>query len=118
LIIPPPSGAGHTSNAKTRKEKSMKIVTVQFQNKKDPQGFAGREYTYFSKVDLNEGDIIFAPIKSGEGLVRVCRVNVADSEIDDKVRSFIRTIEELKKPKTVSLSDEFNARLKAKESAE
>jgi hypothetical protein len=76
----------------------MNIVSVQFENKKDPQGFTGREYTYFSNVELNEGDVIYAPTKSGEGLVRVCRVNVADSEIDEKVRPFIRTIEELKKP--------------------
>jgi hypothetical protein len=76
----------------------MNIVSVQFQSKKDPTGFAGREYTYFSKVELNEGDIIYAPTKTGDGLVRVSRVNVADSEISDSVRPFMRTIEELRKP--------------------
>jgi hypothetical protein len=77
----------------------MNIVSVQFQNKNNPEEFTGREYTYFSEVELVEGDIILAPTKNGESAVRVCRVNMSDSEISDSVRPYMKTIEKLVRPK-------------------
>ena len=42
-----------------------KIVAVQFKSKADPTGFGGREYTYYSTVDLAVGDVIVVPTKRG-----------------------------------------------------
>lgn len=72
----------------------MNIVSVQFQSKSAPGKFAGREYSYYSKVPLEVGDIILAPAKNGATPVRVCRVDIPESEINDNVRPFTRTIEE------------------------
>jgi len=79
----------------------MKIVAVQFKDRKDPDNFAGREYTYFTKVDLSVGDVIVAPVGKGSGTVRVSRVNVRDSEIDERIMPKMRTIEKFIKPEEV-----------------
>ena len=76
----------------------MNVVAVQFQSKSDPEGFAGREYTYYSKVPLTVGDVILAPTKKGDTIVRVCRTDMADSDIDESVKPYMRTIEELIRP--------------------
>jgi hypothetical protein len=72
----------------------MSIVAVQFQSKSNPEEFSGREYTYFSDVELDVGDIIIAPTKNGNGIVRVCRTDMRDGEIDERVMPFMRTIGE------------------------
>lgn len=36
----------------------MSIVAVQFPDRNNPEEFAGREYTYFSNVPLEVGDVI------------------------------------------------------------
>ncbi len=76
----------------------MSIIAVQFQSKKTPGEFSGREYNYFSNVELSVGDIIIAPTAKGQSAVRVCRVNVADSEISDHVRPYMQTITEIVRP--------------------
>ncbi len=77
----------------------MNIVAVQFQSRTNPEEFTGREYTYYSDVELAVGDVIFAPTKNGTGVVRVCRTDVRDSEIDERVMPYMRTIEEKLTPK-------------------
>ena len=81
----------------------MEIVAVQFQDKKSPDEFAGREYSYYSKVPLSVGDVILAPTKKGATFVRVCRTDMADSDIDDNVKPYMRTIEELVRPEDVEV---------------
>jgi len=76
----------------------MNIVAVQFQSKNNPEGFSGQEHTYYSNVTLAEGDVIYAPVKTGRSVVRVSRIGVKDSEISERVRPFMRTIETLERP--------------------
>ena len=73
----------------------MSIVSVQFQSVRRAGEFSGREYNYFSNVELNPGDVILVPTKTGKSVVRVCRTDVADSEIEEDVRPLMRTIEEI-----------------------
>jgi hypothetical protein len=75
-----------------------KIVSVQFQDKTKPEGFGGRAYTYYSNVELEPGDIIVVPTARGDGIVRVFRTDVKDSEIDERIAPFVRTIENLVRP--------------------
>ena len=72
----------------------MNIIAVQFQNKDNPEVFSGREYTYFSDVDLTVGKVILAPTKNGTGVVRVCRTDMKETEIDERVMPYMRTIEQ------------------------
>ena len=74
------------------------IVAVQFKDRRNPEEFGGREYTYFSNVDLKVGDVIVAPVGNSTGTVRVSRINVKDSEVDERILPKLRTIEELIRP--------------------
>jgi hypothetical protein len=56
-------------------------------------------------VELAVGDIVIVPTKNGQGVVRVCRTDMDDEDIDDKVRPFMRTIEELVRPEDVAETD-------------
>ena len=79
----------------------MNIVAVQFQDRQNPEGFSGREYTYYSNVEVAVGDIILAPTKNGRGIVRVCRTDMDDTDIPENARPYMRTIEELVRPEDV-----------------
>lgn len=81
----------------------MSIVAVQFQDRNNPETFAGREYSYFSNVPLEVGDVILAPTKNGTGVVRVCRTDMKDSEIDERVMPYMRTIEEKLTPEDLEV---------------
>lgn len=77
----------------------MHIIAVQFKDKKNPEKFGGREYTYYTKVSLAVGDVIVAPVGKGTGVVRVSRIDVKDSEVDVRIMPLMKTINEVIKPK-------------------
>lgn len=81
----------------------MSIVAVQFQDKRNPEEFSGRAYSYFSNVELTVGDVIIAPSKNGNAVVRVCRTDMKDSEIDERVMPYMKTIEELIRPEDLEV---------------
>ena len=76
----------------------MSIIAVRFQSKKKPDEFTEREYTYYADVPFTVGEIILAPTSKGTAVVRVCRTDMTDADIDDNIRPYIRTIEERVKP--------------------
>lgn len=73
----------------------MNIIGVKFQSKNNPSEYVGREYSYFvaDGIDLNIGDIVPVTTKNGEGLAMVTRTGIEESEINDHVKPFMRTIE-------------------------
>jgi len=76
------------------------IVAVQFRDRTDKEKFAGREYNYFSTVELAEGDVIMVPAAKGQATVRVSRINVRDSEVDERFLPTLRTINEVVRPES------------------
>ncbi len=70
----------------------MDIVSVKFQSKKNPEEFSGREYSYFTQIPLEIGDVVVAPTKGGGSAAIVSRTGILESEltIDAKL---LRTIE-------------------------
>ena len=71
---------------------------VQFQDRKNPGEFSKREYGYFSKVQLIVGDIIMVPVENGKAVVRVSKIDVDESKIDERIMPKMKTIEELVRP--------------------
>ena len=73
---------------------NKKIIAVQY---RDPKTniFRGREYTYFSTVDLSVGDIIIVPVGQGTSVARVCNIDVSESKVDERI---MKTINEVVRP--------------------
>jgi len=74
---------------------------VQFRDRKDKEKFAGKEYNYYSTVDLAEGDVIMVPTSWGKATVRVSKINVKDSTVDVRVEKDLRTITEIERPESI-----------------
>jgi len=72
----------------------MDIVSVHFQNKKNPEDFSGREYSYYAAIPLNVGDIVMVPTQKGQGKARVVRIGVKADEIGFDI-GLMKTIETL-----------------------
>ena len=72
----------------------MDIVSVVFQNKKDPCKFEGREYNYKAAIPLNIGEIVIVPTKNGEGKAKVVQTSIKESEIRFDP-NLLKTIESL-----------------------
>lgn len=71
---------------------SKSIVAVQFKDKKDPTQFGKREYTYYSAVKLQVGDIVTVPTAYGSSEARVSKINMKPSEIDVRFEDRVKTI--------------------------
>ena len=48
--------------------KISKIVGIKFESKQVPKTFEGREYSYFTTLDLKEGDIVECITKFGPSI--------------------------------------------------
>ena len=68
----------------------MKIVSVQFLNSNYTP--IGKHYTYFTEVDLSEGDLIQVPTRFGMGNARVSKVDIQADEVDCTVLEYMQTI--------------------------
>ncbi len=79
----------------------MRIITVKFQDRKDPTKFSGRDWSYYEAPGLNlkVGDIVKAPTKFGTSTVQVSEVDVSESKVDERILPDLRVIESGPEPK-------------------
>lgn len=54
---------------------------------------SGREYSYFTDIPLELGNLVVCPSAKGDGQGVVTAVNVPESKIDERVLPKLRTIE-------------------------
>jgi hypothetical protein len=69
----------------------QKIVGVKFESKYAPKTFEGREYSYFTDLELKINDIVEVPTKNGVGIAMVTRLDVPEEEIE-KIKEFMKEI--------------------------
>jgi hypothetical protein len=65
---------------------NKQIVGVQFESKYHTGEFSGHEYSYEADTALNlkPGDLVKVPTQRGDGLAKVSRINVKESEVDER----------------------------------
>ena len=61
------------------------IVLIQFESKRKPGTYNGKEYSYIADVPLAVGDVVNVPTSSGDSSARVSCIDVPISEIGCKV---------------------------------
>lgn len=71
--------------------KVSKIVGIKFESKQVPKTFEGREYSYFTTLDLKEGDIVECITKFGPSIGMVTTINIPEEKIE-KIREYMKNI--------------------------
>lgn len=57
------------------------IVGVKYEDEHYPKTFSGREYSYYTTISLNIGDIVEAPTKYGTSIAMVSSVDIPEEKI-------------------------------------
>ena len=58
------------------------IVSVKYEDKYNTKTFSGKDYSYFSSIPLQVGDIVEAPTKFGNSIARVSEINISEEKIE------------------------------------
>jgi hypothetical protein len=67
------------------------IIAVKYESKFNPRTFEGKSYSYFTNIQLENGDIVEAPTKYGLSIARVSRINIPEEEIEN-IKPYMKTI--------------------------
>lgn len=74
------------------KFEEFKIVGVKYEDRFEKKTFTGREYSYYTDLELEVGDIVEVPTKYGKSIAMVSRINIDKQEIE-KIKDFMKIID-------------------------
>lgn len=67
------------------------IVAVKYEDAFVHGTFGGKAYSYYTKKNVEVGDLVEAPTKNGTNIAIVSRVNIPEEEIEN-IRPYMKTI--------------------------
>ena len=70
----------------------LNIVGVKYEDKFEKKTFSGREYSYYTEMDLEIGDIVEVPTRYGKSIAMVSRTNIDEKEIE-KIKDYMKFVE-------------------------
>lgn len=73
-------------------ETDYKIVGVKYEDKFEKKTFTGREYSYYTDLELEIGDIVEVPTRYGKSIAQVTRTNIDKKEIE-KIKDYMKVID-------------------------
>lgn len=65
------------------KEKNSGYIYVKYEDEHWPRTFGGKEYSYYTDLQLEVSDLVEAPTKYGTSIAKVTRINIPEEEIKD-----------------------------------
>ena len=65
------------------KEKNSGYIYVKYEDEHWPRTFGGKDYSYYTDLKLEVGDLVEAPTKYGTSIAKVTRIKVPEEEIKD-----------------------------------
>ena len=68
------------------------IISVKYEDKYEPKTFSGKAYSYYTKVNVNVGDLVIAPTAHGDKIARVSEINIPEYKIE-MIKPYLKTIE-------------------------
>lgn len=74
-------------------------VGVKYEDEHWPRTFKGGEYSYYTELNLEEGDIVEAPTRYGSSYAKVTRINIPEEEIEDikpSIKEITRKLDKVK----------------------
>lgn len=70
----------------------FKIIGVKYEDRFEKKTFTGKEYSYYTELDLEVGDIVEVPTKYGKSIAQVSRTDIDKQEIE-KIKDYIKIID-------------------------
>ena len=70
----------------------LNIVGVKYEDRFEKKTFGGREYSYYSEMNLEVGDIVEVPTRYGKSIAMVTRTNIDEKEIEN-IKDYMKVIE-------------------------
>lgn len=58
------------------------IISVKYEDNFYPKTFCGREYSYYSDIEVSIGDIVEAPTKYGTSVALVTSINIPYEKVE------------------------------------
>jgi len=74
------------------KFEEFKIVGVKYEDKFEKKTFTGREYSYYTDLELEIGDIVEVPTRYGKSIAQVTRTDIDKQEIE-KIKDYMKVID-------------------------
>jgi hypothetical protein len=74
------------------KFEEFKIVGVKYEDKFEKKTFTGREYSYYTDLDLEIEDIVEVPTRYGKSIAQVTRTDIDKQEIE-KIKDYMKVID-------------------------
>lgn len=71
--------------------KTRKIVGIKYESKFEKGIFEGKEYSYFTDIDLEKNNIIEVPTRYGTSIGMVTRIDIPEEEIQG-IEEFMKFI--------------------------
>lgn len=70
---------------------STNIISVKYEDIYIPKTFSGKSYSYYSNIEVNIGDLVIAPVKTGNKIAIVSEINIPEEKIE-KIKPYLKTI--------------------------
>ena len=70
----------------------LNIVGVKYEDKFEKKIFSGREYSYYTEMNLEIGDIVEVPTRYGTAVAMVTRIDIPENEIEN-IKEYMKIIE-------------------------
>ncbi len=70
----------------------LNIVGVKYEDKLEKKVFSGKEYSYYTEMNLEIGDIVEVPTRYGKSIAMVTRIDIPEQEIEN-IKDFMKIIE-------------------------
>lgn len=67
------------------------IVSVKYEDKFIPKTFSGKQYSYYSNITVNVGDLVVVPTTYGEKIAMVSEINIAEQKVES-IKPYLKTI--------------------------
>lgn len=67
------------------------IISVKYEDNYMPKTFGGKSYSYYTNIDVNVGELVIAPVASGDKIARVSEINIPEYKVEN-IKPYLKTI--------------------------
>lgn len=67
------------------------FISVKYEDNYMPKTFSGKQYSYYSDIDVNVGDLVIVPTAYGTKIAIVSEINIPEQKIES-IKPYLKII--------------------------